>query len=121
MKTLCFRRLFCAVNLFLDSRDDDDETLDDDQKDWLLVKKWLVNGVFGECHKSCAETQANPNVEESVDHTDNSDPQEGSHKKIAEQVEGDVVFKSKEALTIEDFRYCIYKSPDFRNTFSFNI
>ena len=36
-------------------------------------------------------------------------------------VEEQRIMRSKESLTIEDFRYCLYRSPDFKNTFSFNI
>ncbi len=91
--------------------------LDDDEKEkWQKTKEWIVNGVFCECHKG-GDIADNDLMKSTEDHPE----QDGLLRSTGTVMDEEKIFRSKEALTIEDFRYCVYRSPDFRNTFSFNI
>ena len=81
---------------------------------WERVKKWMVDGVFFECNKR--ETVTTENLQESTECEDDIE--------LLDTEQADDVHcssKDKEALTIEDFRFCINQSPDFKNVFSFRI
>ena len=60
------------------------------------------------------------------DNDDNMEPEVTIQLNEGEEVARDEadVEESKEnmeALTIEDFRYCMHRSPDFKDVFSFKI
>lgn len=83
-----------------------------DRAEWERVKQWIVDGIFFDCNKR----ESIRTVAVSLPHaTDNNNAEQNYE---TEQVD----FSSQEeALTIEDFRYCVHRSPDFKNVFSFKI
>lgn len=80
-----------------------------------MTKEWIVDGIFRDCNKSNKECNLDP------DGGMMGDPDTMSMATVQTNMQEELMLKSKEALTIEDFRYCVYRSPDFRHTFSFNI
>lgn len=87
-----------------------------DKKGWDRVKNWMIDGVFFECNKrETVRTKSSGNDDEE------SGLEELSFEETTENEEGKKVMNARLALTIEDFRYCIYRSPDFKSIFSFKI
>ena len=111
--------------------------MNNDRSEWNKLKHWIVDGVFFECHKrekveTTPERESEERGDEERDHTDHrgdlevieldgADDLGNSTMSVKEKNNEDKSLISKDTLTIEDFRYCIYRSPDFKNTFSFNI
>ena len=90
---------------------------EEDRQNWQTTKEWIVNGVFCECHKGIEGDQRM--YEDQVSSTvPLTDPSTADTASVTEEQR---IMRSQESLTIEDFRYCLYRSPDFKNTFSFNI
>jgi Ca2+-binding EF-hand superfamily protein len=73
-----------------------------EKKEWEKVKKWIVDGVFYEANKRETVT------------TEEEETNEITDGEICDDY-------TKESLTIEDFRFCINRSPDFKSIFSFKI
>lgn len=82
-----------------------------------MTQKWLVDGIFTECHKRVSpddpSTSGGPMM--------NGRPTLTMSSGAAAADTNSDAMAMNETLTIEDFRYCIYRSPDFVNTFSFNL
>lgn len=94
---------------------DEPFTNEADKKGWDRVKNWMIDGVFFECNKrETVRTKSSGNDDE-------EGGSELSFEEITENEEGKKVMNARLALTIEDFRYCIYRSPDFKSIFSFKI
>ena len=106
----------------------DEEPLDEEtMKEWKKVRKWIVDGVFSDCHKA-EEVNPDDRHEKKENETEyqrlnGGNVEEIELNRIPEEGDIDDVdhMDRKEALTIEDFRFCISRAPDFRSTFSFNI
>ena len=86
---------------------------EEDEENWRKTKEWIVDGVFCECNKG-KDNIANEGVSP-------DDPQDTQSNNQLQMDDEDRLRRSNETLTIEDFRYCLYRSPDFINTFSFNL
>ena len=92
---------------------------------WCEVKQWMVEGIFEACNKKIMDmTEEEGSSDEDEEEGEGTGDMALREVSIASEGEAPIDTKTKgtyEALTIEDFRFCIYRSPDFKDTFSFSI
>lgn len=117
----------CFISLVL--VEDTDEDRRDDNAQWIATKEWLVNGIFRECHKGVSMDNNHLTSSSHLNSTGQQIPNQPQHELSLVPEPNNTMLAAtpgaamslNESLTIEDFRYCIYRSPDFINTFSFNL
>ena len=81
------------------------------------MRQWIVDGVFYECNKIEEVRMVDEKATEEASGVRislNPVPGEGEEEEENSQ-------ELQESLTIEDFRYCMHRSPDFKDIFSFKI
>ena len=91
---------------------------------WCDVKEWMVDGIFEACNKKVMDME-DDDEESSEEEAEGRNGDIGlAEIRIDSDVEAPAQPRAKgtyEALTIEDFHFCIHRSPDFKDTFSFSI
>ena len=96
-----------------------DEDLMDDYhvKTWEDCKKWIVDGVFNEAHKSPVHCAISPQAK-----SGNKKRRSNVVSVLCKATEPSFMIASaKQCLSIEDFRTCIARTQDFKRTFTFQL